>query len=173
MHYKRQWRGGNAARPAKIPNGKSLEYALRFHGWTITDSGCWEWNGAQNRNGYGVVYHSGETLVASRAAFRVWKSEEIGELFVCHTCDNRICINPDHLRLGTNADNMRDMVQKGRSNRKPGTKTHNAKLTDEIVREMRLRRLAGEKAVALAEEYGVTAACIVQVCKRRSWKHVE
>ena len=113
MHYKRQWRGGDAARPAKIPNGKSLEYALGYHGWEVTPSGCWEWSGPRNRSNYGIVYHAGETLVASRVAYRVWRGEEPGNMMVCHSCDNPPCINPGHLWLGTNSDNMRDMWNKG------------------------------------------------------------
>lgn len=173
MHYKRVWRGGVANRPQKIPNGKSIEYALDYHGWTVTESGCWEWNGPRSNTGYGVVYHAGETLIASRVAYRLWKGDEPGDLFVCHTCDNPPCINPEHLWLGTNADNMRDMAEKGRADSKPGELTHNAKLTDEAVREIRTRRAAGEVGSLLASEYGVTESCISQVATYRSWRHVE
>lgn len=173
MHYKRVWRGGVAARPQKIPNGKSLEYAMEFHGWTVTESGCWEWNGPRSNSGYGFVYHAGETLIASRVAYRLWKGEEPGDLYVCHTCDNPPCINPDHLWLGTNADNMRDMAEKGRADKKPGELTHNAKLNADAVRDIRTRRNGGEGLESIAADYGVTGSCVWSVANGKSWKHVE
>lgn len=115
MHYKRIWRGGTAEKTKTVPKGKSLDYNLRHYGWTVTESGCWEYNGYQHPLGYGFVYSGGQTWQAHRAAYTAWVGPIADGLFVCHSCDNRICINPEHLWLGTNQDNMDDMKKKGRA----------------------------------------------------------
>lgn len=168
MHYKRVWRGGVAERPSRLAAGATLESALKYHGWVVTDAGCWEWQGpVANWGGYGVVYNKGQTLTASRVAYEVWKGVHPGELFVCHTCDNRICINPDHLWLGTNEDNMRDMRGKGRSGESRRV------MTDEAVRSMREDRLNGETYAELSRKYGVSKLQVKNICDRKAWIHVE
>ncbi len=82
--------------------------------WSRTkkgQNGCIEWAGCTDRGGYGRVGKRQEP--AHRIAYKLTKGEP-GELLVCHACDNRRCVNPDHLWLGTHDDNMRDMVEKGR-----------------------------------------------------------
>lgn len=77
--------------------------------------GCWEWQGAANKKtGYGVINWRGETRYTHRVAWEFWCGLIPDGLFVCHGCDNRKCMRPDHLFLGTNQDNIDDMVQKGR-----------------------------------------------------------
>ena len=114
MHYKRVWRGGRVDRTKRAPSGLTLERHLEWHGWNTTDSGCWEWRGGRFRGGYGSVSHGNRTLIASRAAWVVWRGDIPNGLHVLHTCDNRLCINPEHLWLGTNEDNVRDKMEKGR-----------------------------------------------------------
>ena len=76
-------------------------------------SGCWEWTGTISKNGYGVVSWRGKVFGAHRMSYELHNGK-IGssDIFVCHSCDNRLCINPDHLWLGTNHDNMVDMMKK-------------------------------------------------------------
>lgn len=75
---------------------------------------CWPWTAATRRRGYGIFTVNRRNFVAHRLAFQVATGIDPGELLVCHTCDNPPCCNPAHLFLGTNSDNMRDMVAKGR-----------------------------------------------------------
>ncbi len=76
---------------------------------------CWEWRGTLNRYGYGTISIEGKTKLAHRVCYRVWKEAIAPGMFLCHTCDNRKCCNPHHLYQGTHADNMRDMVERGRA----------------------------------------------------------
>ncbi len=91
---------------------------------------------------------------------------------VMHLCDNRMCINPNHLALGSVADNIRDMWRKGRGHKlpaSPGQSNTQAKLTEEQVRFI---RSSGEPGVALAKRFGVSKAQISSIRKRRTWRHV-
>lgn len=76
-------------------------------------TGCWVWVGAKINTGRGAVSVNGKIITAHRCAYTVFRGE-IGGLCVCHHCDNPLCINPEHLFLGTHLDNMRDMAAKGR-----------------------------------------------------------
>jgi hypothetical protein len=129
------------------------------------DSGCWVWSKAKAASGYGVAKVGGKTAYAHRLSFRAFKGEP-GEQ-ICHTCDNRECVNPDHLFSGTNADNVADMLAKGRNQR--GSTHWNAKLADEDVLEI----YASQHLQAdLAAQFGISQATVSAIKNGKAWEHV-
>jgi len=146
--------------------------------FTVTQpTACWEWNGRRRATGYGVFDGKG----AHRFSYTVHVGPIPDGLHVLHRCDNPPCVNPDHLWLGTQADNMRDMREKGRDNRTArsrGEAHHAAKLTAGQVADIRARFIAGINAsrrgnsAALAEAFGVTQATIQNIARRKAWKHI-
>jgi hypothetical protein len=135
---------------------------------------CWEWQGT-TRNGYGmVITRPPHTMIASRFLWEIHHRQEIPDgMFVCHTCDNPLCVNPAHLYLGTPLDNMRDMIERDRACWYVGEENPHAKLTEDQVRE--IRRLYAEGGWSyrrLAPMFGVNWSAIRQVVKRHTWKHI-
>jgi hypothetical protein len=87
-----------------------------------TDAGCWEWPGWVNRQGYSVLSYRSTNVRGHRLAYMLWKGPIVDGMFVCHHCDNRRCINPEHLFIGTRSDNTQDCLSKGRHSQ--AAKTH-------------------------------------------------
>ena len=85
-----------------------------FESKVVRQDGCWGWNGCLS-NGYGAIGHSGKSLGAHRVSYELFVGPVPKGMHVCHKCDNPICTNPDHLFLGDQAENMRDMARKGRN----------------------------------------------------------
>jgi hypothetical protein len=125
--------------------------------------GCWLWTG-RKIEGYGVLPEK-KTTRAHRKVFELVHGPIPSGLLVCHKCDIRSCVNPDHLFLGTHTDNAHDRVKKGRS----GITRHNARLSDDQVRAIRLdtRRLK-----VIAAEYKVGETTVSNVIHRRCYQHV-
>jgi len=99
---------------------------------TVADSGCWEWQRARFKSGYGAIRVDRKATTTHRVAYRLWVGEIPAGMFVLHRCDNCRCVNPAHLFLGTHHDNMKDATAKGRAGM--SGKLHSAR-TKEIIRE--------------------------------------
>ena len=137
---------------------------------------CWEWTETRTSAGYGSFGWKGKTVLAHRFAYETRYGDIPDGMHVCHACDNPSCVNPRHLWLGTPADNMRDMSSKGRANggRIIGESSRFAKLTEADVREIRRLHDNGEFTNrAIAKMFGVTAANVGMIVKRKTWKHVD
>lgn len=138
--------------------------------WTrvAKSDGCWLWQGTIYSTGYGIVWRSGKRVGAHRVAYEQTYGAIPAGLFVCHHCDNRACVRPDHLFLGTHAENMADAKAKGRAY-KGGEDHHMAILTEAQVREIRGIIPVYGTFTRLGRKFGVTRNCIAAAFYGKSW----
>ena len=146
----------------------------------ILGTQCWLWTGAslKCKNGsYGLMKARGRNgHLAHRLSYDIHFGSFPKELNVCHHCDVTLCVNPEHLFLGTNADNSADRDAKGRQVIRHGEEFTHAKLTDDDVRAIRKRYIPKHPvhgARAMGREFGVSKTVVRWVISRRIWKHVE
>lgn len=133
---------------------------------------CWIWLGETN-HGYGRFVTSGRRIRVHRLSWLIHNGEIPNNLGVLHTCDNRACVNPSHLFLGTCAENLADMARKGRASR--GEDRPTSKLSEGQVREVR-RTYASKPSrltiCELAARHGVSRTLIQRIVTNRAWKHL-
>lgn len=146
---------------------------LRDH-VSLSLNGCWEWRKAIETSGYGVQHFNGRKQGAHRVSYQLFIGAIPPGMSVLHRCDNRCCVNPDHLFLGTQADNMADMVKKGRSSKKKG-EDHPAAKVDEktaihIFEKAKDGRLSQRKIAAM---FCVSQALVSSILNRKRWTHLE
>lgn len=138
---------------------------------TVAPSGCWEFTGYVAADGYPRIYARGRgASLAHRVAWEVAYGPIPEGLLVCHRCDNPVCVRPDHLFLGTAAENSRDMATKNRAARPAGERNPRARLTWAQVREI---RAADGPSSRLAERYGVATTTVTDIRNGRRWKEAE
>ncbi len=127
------------------------------------NSGCWIWNASLFKTGYGAFKIAKKTQRAHRVSWELANGEIPKGALVCHKCDVRACVNPEHLFLGSAADNNRDMIDKGRS--------PTAKLTLKQVIEIKELRNEGFLLKELALIFGVSKPLVCNIINKRRWKH--
>jgi hypothetical protein len=134
---------------------------------------CWVFTGKTNRHGYGRIWHTdlGKEVAAHRYAWELFNGHLAAELDVLHTCDNPPCVRPDHLFTGTQADNNRDKIAKGRQ--PMGTRFPWARLTEEQIPVIRAMRTKGLLAKQIAEHFGVHEETIGYILRGKTWRHVK
>ncbi len=141
--------------------------------YTIDENGRWNWTGRLDDFGYGDLDYKNKHHKAHRVSFMLHNSlDKIpDDVEIMHSCDNRKCINYQHLSMGTHSENMRDCKNKGRAAR--GELSGRAKLTEEQVREIFKLKWSGEKSVRqLAKDFQMGTSTINVICNGKSWKHL-
>lgn len=131
---------------------------------------CWGWSGAKFEFGYGAIHFQGNTAYAHRISWLLHHGPIPNGLHVLHSCDNPECSNPRHLFLGTNMDNVKDKVVKGRHYY--GERHNWSKRTPAVVCEIRERYKAGESQSSIARALGMDSSLVSRIVKRRIWKQV-
>lgn len=156
-HYYR----ANSKRPARAT--RDMSDRERFESsFEKQSNGCWVWTKGTGHFDYGMFWVGGKTIGAHRYSYILHKEPIPEGMFVCHTCDNPRCVNPDHLFLGTPKDNMGDKLAKGRGNHPRGEAHPLAKLSDADVDEA--RRLAETMTkTAIAKRFGVSRSLISMI----------
>lgn len=135
----------------------------RFLRFVRMGDGCWEWTGSLRSTGYGQFYSGTRPIGAHRYSWEMTHGPIPAGLCVLHSCDNRLCVRPDHLWLGTVAENNADAARKGRMH---------SKLSGDQVLEIRRRRLAGEDRRSLAAAFGVDVSMVDRIANGRRLKYI-
>ena len=148
--------------------------------YRISDSGCFQWKSPANKNGYGQFSLKDRNYLAHRASWILHRGEIPRGLFVLHKCDNRLCVNPDHLFLGTQRQNIHDMIKKGRRFDQTGTRSPNrsgekhfrSRLTNAEATEIigRLSEYRRGLALELAKEFRVSKHVIYDIKRGRCYE---
>ncbi len=151
--------------------GGKMEILERFESKFNKTDKCWNWQKYKDSDGYGTFYMDKKFISAHRASYILYKGPILKDLLVLHSCDNRACVNPDHLWLGTAKDNSDDMVSKNRQTK--GSNCHDSKLTEKQVLEIR-EKYTGKRGdlTNLGKEYGIGKGRVFKIIKRLTWKHI-
>lgn len=183
-----------------MPPQYTTDVTTRFWAKVHKTDTCWLWTASTTRYGYGRLQVSGHALLAHRIAYALAHGSLPDDLLVCHHCDTPACVRPDHLFLGTYADNRIDCIRKGRASsgdrhwthitpdriargaqsgantqpeRRPRGEDHaRARLSTDQVRDIRARFANGEVPRHIARDYPVTYQNIMAIIHRKTWKHI-
>lgn len=168
-HYMRIRRHG-ANTVFDRPDFQSLEDAFTFYTPHRPQEGCWLWCGRFQSRGYGLLNWNGEKLYAHRIAWFLSSANWPGDMFVLHHCDNPPCVRFDHLFLGTQHDNARDMFMKGRARGPAGERNPKAKLTSDQVADIHKQLTNGVHPRVLADRFSVSVFTIYNIRSGRTWR---
>jgi hypothetical protein len=146
---------------------KGISLQERFEARVVrTEAACWKWVGSVNQSGRGQLKINGAFLTASHVSYNLYNGSVPTGLYVLHKCDNPNCVNPEHLFLGSQSDNMQDMVSKGRQSVLKGELSPTCKLSDAQVIEIRRRHkpwCPKNGTAPMAREFGVTYGHIQKI----------
>lgn len=164
-HYRRQRLTGTTEL-------EILSYPAKFWNKVKKTDSCWLWIGSITMFGYGLFFVDDKKWPAHRYSYFLAHGQFPTDLHVRHKCDTPLCVNPEHLILGTHADNMRDMAERGRAARQKGIDHPRAKLSESNVKEIRALLDSGHSVASISRLYGVTRGCITPIKFGRRWTHV-
>ena len=143
---------------------RTKDIKTRF--WEKVDrsaDGCWQWTGSKDQDGYGRFQTDGKRTTTSRVAWMLTNGSIPDGMFVCHHCDNPSCVRPDHLFVGTQRDNVRDCIRKGR---------FAPRLTASDVMQIRQARVKGDLLRCIASRYGMSLNHISNIINGVRWGHL-
>ena len=164
----RAWRNWVRRTPKKVDVRIRFEKYVNRRG----DNGCHIWTGPPGDVGYGNFGINGKTYRSHRAAWEIYRGPIPGGLCVLHRCDNKMCVNPDHLFLGTRADNVADMMAKGRGRKATGERVGNSKLKEDQVKEIRMLVAGGMKQTEVAAKFGVHSSWVSRISRNEFWRDI-
>lgn len=149
---------------------EDLQARLAKRSQPDTVTGCIEWTGALMHRGYGHINWRGKVYRTHRLSYAAVNGDIPGGMFICHKCDNPKCLNPEHLFLGTCADNHADMVRKKRST--IGTRNPMAKINIATVQAIRIWGRTGMLHKKIAAKFGITREAVGLVLRGERWNSV-
>lgn len=170
-HYTRVWRYGDPyivhkPQPKKVPVPKKIDFYVNEFGCFICTSHT------RDKDGYPKIQVNKKPYMMSIFIYEQCFGEIPEGYVVRHTCDNPLCINPEHLIIGTNADNVRDKVERGRTVSFPGELNPMAKLTEKQVLEIRKLLKEGWTMTEIAKKFNVSRKAISKIHNRKSWTYL-
>lgn len=161
MHYRRFRKNGDPLNPGSkiVYRGKTEKEKFDLQ-YEIKENGCWIWIGATRENAKGILYGRLGNEGAHRVSFRLHNGPIPDGLYACHKCDIPLCVNPNHLFLGTHEDNMKDMVEKERSYKGKGENKGVSKLSNAQAEQIRNSSLSQNKLAAI---FGVSQTTVGRI----------
>ena len=160
------------------PTPKKFTDEERFWKYVEKTVTCWNWIGSKVFYGYGQININGKPKRANRYSWEIHRGEIPKGINVCHKCDNPSCVNPDHLFLGSQKENMKDMYLKGRENPPKGMRVYASKLNEESVIDIKNNYIIGSKdektnSSYFAKKYNVHRSTINCVGNGKYWNHIK
>lgn len=172
MHYLRTWRRGDpniVLHAHSNYHGKTLKEIFESKFIRGNDNECWDWKGYLQK-GYGHIRYKSKKYTASRLSYELYVGSLDSKMSICHTCHRPICVNPNHLYLGTHQENMQDMVVSNRAAK--GENHSQSKLTESKTKYIKLELTNGQSVTELAKKYNVSKGTISMIKNNKIWRHI-